>query len=404
MSRWGQAVSCASFSALLGLGGIWWWQGRPERYLARAENALREDDPGEALAWLAVPESVKGTRERAHVLRARIAVEQGRLSEAALALDQVDPNGPSAYDHAYWKGRMHYAARQPIPAITWFVAALKWRPDDADSHRWLAAASYDQGNRATAVRALETVIRLQPDDHRAWRTLGLIFKEDVEYEQAQAAFEKSLAINSSQPAVRLELAEVLLKLGDVAGVERELSACKGRVPEDRHAELLAACAQIRGDFTTFRAAVASGLATVPGHPGLLLLRAQLDMADGHPAEALEHLDRAIAADPYRPEIIYQRGVVLNQLGRTEEARRQLARADELNHGLAEMSDLNRQADRAPHDADVRYRLGRLCVELGKPELAASWYRAALACDPRHAAARLGLKSLRLTDSVGGPRP
>ncbi|HEX3451581.1 MAG TPA: hypothetical protein VHS97_25230, partial [Isosphaeraceae bacterium] len=147
MSRWGQAVACAAFSALLGLGGIWWWQGRPERYLARAENAFREDDPDEALAWLAVPESVKGTRERAQLLRARIAVEQGRLSEAALALDQVDPNGPSAYDHAYWKGRMHYAARQPIPAITWFVAALKWRPDDADSHRWLAAASYDQGNR-----------------------------------------------------------------------------------------------------------------------------------------------------------------------------------------------------------------------------------------------------------------
>ena len=148
----------------------------------------------------------------------------------------------------------------------------------------------------------------------------------------------------------------------------------------------------------------SGLATAPGHPGLLLQRAQIDLADGHPAEALEHLDRAVAADPYRPETIYQRGVVLQQLGRTEEARRDLARADELNKGLAEMSDLNRQAERAPHDADVRYRLGRLCVDLGKPELAASWYRAALACDPGHAAARFGLKALRPTGRIGGPGP
>jgi Flp pilus assembly protein TadD len=202
--------------------------------------------------------------------------------------------------------------------------------------------------------------------------------------------------------VRLELAEVLLKLGDVAGVERELAACQGRVPQARHAELLAACAQIRGDLAGFRAAVMSGLATTPGHPGLLLMRARIDLADGYPGEALEHLDRALAADPYQPETIYQRGVVLHQLGRTEEAWRHLARADELHKGLAEMSDLNRQAERAPHDADVRYRLGRLCVDLGKPQLAASWYRAALACDPRHAAARLGLKALRPTGRVSGP--
>ena len=95
---------------------------------------------------------------------------------------------------------------------------------------------------------------------------------------------------------------------------------------------------------------------------------------------------------------------MRQLGRDEEARRDLTRADELNKGLAEMSALNRQAEREPHDADVRYRLGRLCVELGKPELAASWYRAALACDPRHAAARLGLKALQPRGRVSAWRP
>jgi hypothetical protein len=69
-----------------------------------------------------------------------------------------------------------------------------------------------------------------------------------------------------------------------------------------------------------------------------------------------------------------------------------------------MSALNEQAERAPHDADVRCRLGRLCVDLGKPELAASWYRAALACDPKHAEARLGLNALRPTSRAGGSRP
>ncbi|MGP0063682.1 MAG: tetratricopeptide repeat protein [Isosphaeraceae bacterium] len=384
--------------------GVIWWQGRPGRYLSRAEAAVREDDPDEALAWLAVPEIAPATRERALLLRARIAVERGELPSAVRALDQVNPDGPSGADYAFWKGRTLYAAGRPLPAIASLIASLKKRPDDAETYRWLAVVSYDQGNRQTAVSALEAVTRLQPEDARAWRTLGLIFKEDVEYERARVAFERSLAIDRAQPAVHLELAETLIKLGDTTGAERELAACRGRDSPARYAELLATCARLRGDLTGFRAAVDSGLSVAPHHPGLLAQRAQIDLANGRPAEAIAYLDRAVAADPCQPEIFYQRGLVLRQLGRPEEARRDLARADELNEGLAEMSALNRQAERAPHDADIRYRLGRLCVELGKPELAASWYRAALACDPGHAAARFGLRALRPRGQFGGPRP
>ena len=59
-----------------------------------------------------------------------------------------------------------------------------------------------------------------------------------------------------------------------------------------------------------------------------------------------------------------------------------------------MSDLNDQAARAPDDPEVRLRLGQLCESLGKPELAASWYRAALACDPRSAEARAALADIQ----------
>jgi tetratricopeptide (TPR) repeat protein len=386
--------------------GVFWWRGRPERHLAWAEGAVREGDPDEALAWLAVPEATAGTRDRAFLLRARVAVERGRLSEAVGALEKVDPDGPSAADFAFWKARTLYEARQPVLAMNWFATALKRRPDHADSYRWLASAAYDVGNRSTAVSALETVTRLQPKDVHVWRTLGLIFKEDVDYVRARDAFERALALDRTQPAVRLELAETLLELGDVARAERELAACRGRVEEGRRAERLAECFRMRGDLAGLRATVAAGLATAPDRPGLLAEKAQIDLADGRPAEALERLDRAVEADPYRAATIYQRGVVLRLLGRGDEAVRDFARAEALNKGLAEMSALNQQAERAPRDADIRYRLGRLCADLGKPELAASWYRAALACDPKHAAARfeLGLNTPRPSRRGVGSRP
>lgn len=381
-----------------------WWRGRPERYLAQAEAALREDHPDSALEWLAVPEAAPATRERALLLRTRVAVERANLPAAVRALNQVNPDGPLGADCAFWRGRTLYAAGQTLRATRWFNEALKRRPDHPDTYRWLAAAAYDQGNRETAVQALETVTRLEPRDARAWRTLGLIFKESVEYERARAAFEKSVGIDGSQPEVRLELAETLLKLADLAGLERELAACQGRVPEGRHAEVRAECCRLRGDQAGFRSAVEAGLAAAPENPGLLLHRAQIELVDGHLAEAINWLDRAVVADPYRPEALYLRGVTLQRLDRTSEAQRDLARATKLNKGLAEMSSLNEQAEHAPHDADVRYRLGRLCVVLGKPELAASWYRAALSCDPNHAEARVGLNALGPADRVGGLRP
>jgi tetratricopeptide (TPR) repeat protein len=394
------ALVLAVVAAGLAVG---WWHGRPERQLARAEEALASGEQEEALAWLAVPEASASTRERALLLRTRAAVERGDLAEAVRTLDKVKPDGPVAAEFAFWKGRTLYAASQPLLAVGWFQTALERRPNDADAARWLASAAYDVGDRPTAVAALETVARLEPKDARVWRTLGMIFKENVEHEHAREAFERSLALDRFQPAVRFALAETLLKLGEAAAAERELAACKGSVAEASRADLLAECFRMRGELDKLRAVVDAGLADAPDHPGLLAQKAQLDLADGQPSRALERLDRAVAADPYRAAAIYQRGVVLRQLGRTAESERDIARAGALNKGLAEMSALSHQAEHDPHDAELRFRLGQLCVELGKPDLAASWYKAALACDPAHAAARLALNALRVGSTLrAGP--
>jgi Flp pilus assembly protein TadD len=53
----------------------------------------------------------------------------------------------------------------------------------------------------------------------------------------------------------------------------------------------------------------------------------------------------------------------------------------LKQAVEHMSALNAEAAARPTDPAVRCQLGRLCERLGKVELAASWYRAALACDP-----------------------
>ncbi len=381
---------------------VWVWiSGRPERHLAQAKSLISEGEPSEALAWLDLPESTPTTADRALILRARVAVEYHELGEAVNALNRVDPHGPEAADFAYWKGRTLYEASQPLLALNWFEIASNLRPDDADSARWVACAAYDLGDRSTTVRALEIVTRLAPEDSRVWRTLGTIFLENVEYEQARPAFERSLALDRAQPQVRLELAETLVKLGDADAAIRELGLCKGRVPEGHRAELLAESLLIKGDVDGFRLAITTGLASAADHPGLLTQQATLDLAEGRPELALSHLDRAVKADPYRTQTFYQRGLTLRRLGRVADSDRDSERVLALNQNLAAMSALNDQASENPHDPQIRYRLGQLCLDLGKPEIAASWFRATLACDPKHEAARQALSKLPSATTASG---
>jgi hypothetical protein len=60
--------------------------------------------------------------------------------------------------------------------------------------------------------------------------------------------------------------------------------------------------------------------------------------------------------------------------------------------------------REVNNADLRNRLGELALELGKPRLAAVWFRAALAIDADHARAFAALKALSEESAANTPEP
>jgi Flp pilus assembly protein TadD len=378
---------------MIGFAFYAWSRGQPERDLAQAEWYLAEDLPADALAYLEVPEATPRTRDRALLIRARAALARGRPADAVEPLNLIDPAGRWGVDAAYWKGRTLFEVKQTVQAIAWLREAAAHRPNDPDVHRWLGAAAYELGAREHAIAELKLVARLDPDDPRVWRTLGVIYKENAKDDEAKAAYERSLALDASQPNVRLELVDSLLALGNMDESERQLELCKGKVPEAEWAARMAECRMLRGDLPECRSLLERAMDGKPKHPGLMSLRARLELAEGRAGEAVAWLDRALAADPYITEWHHQRALALRQLGRTEEADAAQARAADLRRMSRQLSDLNDEAARNPMDADVRHRIGQLCVGLGMRELAFSWYLAALACDPDHAGARRELAAL-----------
>jgi tetratricopeptide (TPR) repeat protein len=291
---------------------------------------------------------------------------------------------------------------EPRDAIAWLRKAWKARPNDAEIPRWIAVAAYDLGDRTTALDALEAVTKLQPDDAKAWRTMGLIQKEKARYQAALAAYDASLKIDRAQPAVRFERAETLAALGRFADAEAALKESRGGASAADRAALLARCQIGQGNLDAAKSTLAAALLTVPDHPQLLGERATIDRTEGHFDDALRRLDESIRAEPFTAQWHYQRGLVLRSLGRSAEAEKALARARELQEDFARLSRLDDEAARRPDDAEVREQLGDLCQRLGKAELAASWYIAALSCDPERASARRALRALNAR--LGERRP
>ncbi|WP_161602335.1 tetratricopeptide repeat protein [Tautonia marina] len=392
-SRW-LGLMVVAVVLLLGVVTVYWWQGRPERHLQEAERLLEDGSPIEALQWLDVPAKEPETRPRALLLRARAAIDRGRPSEAVEPLDQIDAEGPLAAETAFWKGRTLMAAGQTLRAAVWFQDALRRRPDQIETLRWLAAASYELGDLSTAIDSLETLTRLQPGDAPAWRTMGLIQKEHAEYEEARDAYQASLKANADQPDVRMELAEVLMELSRHDEAIRLLEACRGRVNEPDRLVLLARSLYEVGERADARHHLEQGLNAVPDDPAMLAERARIDLAEGNFSAAVEALDEALGAEPINPDGFYLRSQAHRRLGHPEQADQDLARSQELTEVKTAISNLIREADQSPDSAEVRYRLGTLCLELNDSKMAAAWFQAALACDPNHEAARQGLLSLR----------
>ena len=320
-------------------------------------------------------------------------MERKRPAEAVAPLNRIDRDGPWATDADYWKARALYAVGNTRLAVAWLRRVLERRPDDRDALRWLAAAAYDLGDWKTAVASLEHLTRLQPDDAGAWRTLGVIYKEENDFGRARAAYEAALKYAPAQPTARLELAETLVKGGQFADAERQLTLCRGGVPESDRLELLAQCLRAPEDRDGMRKLLDSALATYPDHPGLLAQRAALALVDDQPDEAVALLDRAVAADPFNRQCVYQRALALFRIGKHAEGRRELAHSNRLNELADQLSGLTLRAAESPDDPRIRCRLAALSLDLGDRRQAAYWYRAALGCDPTDQAARAGLGAL-----------
>ena len=103
-------------------------------------------------------------------------------------------------------------------------------PNDYTALMNSALLHKQQGERAEAIRKLELVTQVAPDEPLGWTNLGQTYFEGQQYAEARRVMETAIKLRDSTGA-RVGLYQVAIFMGDLALAEQQVAAVRGRRDE-----------------------------------------------------------------------------------------------------------------------------------------------------------------------------
>jgi tetratricopeptide (TPR) repeat protein len=344
----------------------------------------------------------KAYQRHADFFRAYIAIQNGELDRAMRLAMQASEHPDIELEAAVLAGEAAYKMGATGNAKLLWEGVLLKEPNFVPAHQWLGAMFYDIGAMSDSIFHLEQVSKLSPNDARPDRLMGLMNRDYERPEIAIPHYRESLRRNPDQPEasqLRLEWAECHVKLREY---EQALEVLKEAEPSPLKDLLTARCWLNLGMLDESRELAVRMLeGDHPKKTEALQLNAEIALADGETGKAAELLKKASEIDPFNHGVRTQLAQALGRIGESEASREQTKIAEDLQQKWQRFSDLQLDAINNQTDPTIRYQIGTLAKELGKPELAVVWFKAALAIDPSN---RLAASALVEVSKDLGLRP
>ena len=258
------------------------------------------------------------------------AHEAGALARAADCYRMVLQLAPDQPDALHLLGVLADQQGRHAEAVDLIRRAIARAPQAADFHSNLGVALLGLGERSGAIDAYRAALALQPDHAGARR--GLILALMAERRMTEALEQLGIAVKAEPQAADLrDLAGRALRAErrfDDALLHHRKAMALAPDDADIREHYAGTLAMIQHPDTMAEAVreLQTLLVQHPGHLNALLLLGVLLIKQQRAAEALVCLDCAAGLDPTRIEMLVNRAVALQLLGRHDEARRDIDRA------------------------------------------------------------------------------
>lgn len=238
---------------------------------------------------------------------------------------------------------------------------LAQEPRNADALQLAGMARRQAGDLEGAVALFRRSLAVAPAQPHVCRNLGNALQALGRHDEATATYAAALRLDGRDLDARIGLALAQLSGGDAAAARATIEPAVQATGDARAWAALGRAQKALGDMPAAIAAFTESLAVRPGHlPTLHNLAVALRL-DGRPEDALLRLEACARAAPELPEIHYNLGHCLQDLGRFDAA------AAAYRAALARRPD-----DRAVHDT-----LNRMLWQQGATEEYLASYRAAI---------------------------
>lgn len=332
-------------------------------------------------------------RPLATAIQALQMVKQGQLDQAltlAEELTTLKVMQPEAFVIA---GEVFHKQNRLTEATNAFSNAITQNPQHVRAHMWIGAVYYDTGAMGLANEHLRKAAALDPTEVNALLLSARIHQDYEQYDEAVIDYRQVLdrmTAEEKKLPVRVKLAECLSELRKLDEALEVLMPC-ATVPAVTARR--AAIAEAKGEFEQAEKLSREVLSVNPGNQVAGMVLGRISLTERKWKQAQEVLEPLVNASPFdhEPRLLLGRALVGG--GDTAAGQTQIKQATELKDAFLKFAKLHEEAIRLPEDAALRIELGKLAETLGKPDLARTWFKAALGLDANNAEAQEGLKRL-----------
>jgi tetratricopeptide (TPR) repeat protein len=302
---------------------------------------------------------------------ARRLAQQGQFDEAIAQLDALAAKQPDAKGLAHELGIVYYKKGDYLKAMASLKKALAENADDNEALQLQGISSYLAGRPADAIAPLEKVQTWYPSANvDASYILGICYLQTKDYSNSRKAFAKMFGVPPDSAASYLFTARMMLRLEFEVVAEEfakkaaeldpklplahsllgEIYLFKSRIPEaaeqfQKELELnpgnaavyykLADAYTRAQKYEDAEKLLQRSIWLDATSTGPYILMGKVLEKKGEPLLAARALQRALAMDPNNPIPHHLLGLAYRELGRTEDAERELKLSEQLqNRGEA----------------------------------------------------------------------
>jgi tetratricopeptide (TPR) repeat protein len=338
----------------------------------------------------------------AHFALGQTLAATGRLDEAFSELREASRVDPKTAEIPVAVARLALATGRNDVALEYAREARRKQPDDQEPALAVVTALVRLQNPAMADRELAPLLTRYPESADVFVLLGQIREAQGRRPAARTAYQRAVGLNPGSLGALAGLVSLDLMERQIPAARTRVEQALARHPtEPGYLQLASRVYAAEGDLALAESTLRRALTVDSGWGGVALQLAEMLQNQNRLQDAVGVLEAALQSRPSATEVRTRLAVLLEAMGRRDEARVQYERVAAQDAGAAlaaarlallqvagganpdePLRVLARARQRAPENPDVSHALGWVHLQSGRAAVAIPYLEEAARARPR----------------------